>query len=79
MSLLFRSTAVLFGALITLLLPCPTAAKPSYGDAHSNLGVLFHTGGQLELAIEAYRTALALAPAHPNAGQNLAMALRAVG
>jgi tetratricopeptide (TPR) repeat protein len=53
--------------------------RPSYAEAHYNLGVALQALGQREDAIAAYRRAIELKPGMPGAHNNLGMVLHAQG
>lgn len=51
------------------------AADPSYGDAHTNLGVVLEARNQFDAALASYREALRLTPAQPDLHHNIGIIL----
>jgi len=55
------------------------AIKPSYAEAHFNLGAILKELGQNTSAVESYKKAIAITPNYPDAHNNLGTALHDLG
>ena len=55
------------------------AIKPSYSEAHFNLGVILKELGRDASAVESYKKAIAITPNYPDAHNNLGTALHDLG